>query len=85
MPDKTIPNVGCDIYLNGVWWGYRDRKMHAIELGYRLRSRSAGEIKIHDREADEVILILEDQRLHYVGEEPPSQTFDDIWHRPAES
>ena len=84
MPDKTIPNVGCDIFLDGAWWGFRDRKMHAIEVATRLRTRSLEEIKIHDRETGDVMLILLDGQLRYVGEPPPSLTFEDIWPGPSE-
>lgn len=72
MPDQIVPNVGCDIYLNGVWWGFRDRRMHAIELGSQLRARSRrNEIRIHDRETGQVLLILPDGQLHY-GDEVPA-------------
>ena len=81
MPDKTIPNVGCDIFLNGAWWGFRDRKLHAIEVATRLRTRSLGEIKIHDRETGDVMLILLDGQIRYVGE-PPPLTFEDICPEP---
>ena len=81
MPDKTIPNVGCDIFLDGAWWGFRDRKMHAIEVAIRLRARSLEEIKIHDRETGDVMLILLDGQIRYVGE-PPPLTFEDIWPEP---
>ena len=70
MPDKTVPTVGCDIYLSGAWFAFRDRKMHAIELGNQLRARSGGEVKILDRETGDVILIQEDGQLHYVGDDP---------------
>ena len=70
MPDKTLPTVGCDIYLSGAWFAFRDRKMHAIELGNQLRARSGGEVKILDRETGDVMLILEDGQLHYVGDDP---------------
>ena len=70
MPDKTLPTVGCDIYLSGAWFAFRDRKMHAIELGNQLRARSGGEVKILDRETGDVILIQEDGQLHYVGDDP---------------
>ena len=70
MPDKTVPSVGCDVYLNGAWWGFRDRKMHAIELATRLRARSSGEVKIHDLETGDVVIMLEDGQLHYVGDDP---------------
>ena len=81
MPDKTIPNVGCDIFLDGAWWGFRYRKMHAIEVAIRLRARSLEEIKIHDRETGDVMLILLDGQIRYVGE-PPPLTFEDIWPEP---
>ena len=70
MPDKTLPTVGCDIYLSGAWFAFRDRKMHAIELGKQLRARSGGEVKILDRETGDVMLILENGQLHYVGDDP---------------
>ena len=70
MPDKTVPTVGCDIYLSGAWFAFRDRKMHAIELGNQLRARSGGEVKILDRETGDVMLILENGQLHYVGDDP---------------
>jgi len=70
MPDKTLPTVGCDIYLSGAWFAFRDRKMHAIELGNQLRARSGGEVKILDRETGDVMLILENGQLHYVGDDP---------------
>ena len=70
MPDKTVPSVGCDIYLSGAWFAFRDRKMHAIELGNQLRARSGGEVKILDRETGDVMLIQEDGQLHYVGDDP---------------
>ena len=70
MPDKTVPTVGCDIYLSGAWFAFRDRKMHAIELGNQLRARSGGEVKILDRETGDVMLRLEDGQLHYVGDDP---------------
>ena len=70
MPDKTVPSVGCDIYLSGAWFAFRDRKMHAIELGNQLRARSGGEVKILDRETGDVIIIQEDGQLHYVGVDP---------------
>ena len=81
MPDKTIPNVGCDIFLDGAWWGFRDRKMHAIEVAIRLRARSLEEIKIHDRESGDVMLILLDGQVRYVGD-PLPLTFEDIWPEP---
>ena len=73
MPDNTIPNVGCDIFLNGAWWGYRDRKMHAIELASRLRARSKEDIRIHYRETDEIMIILDDGELHYVASPTPPE------------
>ena len=65
MPDKTVPSVGCDIYLSGVWFAFRFRNMHAIELGNQLRARSGGEVTILDRETGDVMLIIEDGQLHY--------------------
>ena len=53
--------------------GYRDRKMHAIELASRLRARSKEEIRIHDRETDEIMLILDDGELHYVASPTPPE------------
>ena len=60
---------------------FRDRKMHAIEVAIRLRARSLEEIKIHDRETGDVMLILLDGQIRYVGE-PPPLTFEDIWPEP---
>ena len=57
--------------------------MHAIELGSQLRARSTEEIKIHDRETGEVMLILADGQLHYGDEVPASLAFEHIWPTPA--
>ena len=55
--------------------------MHALEVATRLRARSLDEIKIHDRETGDVMLILLDGQLRYVGE-PLPVTFEDIWPEP---
>ena len=65
----------------GPWRGFRDRKMHALEIATWLRARSLEEIKIHDRETGDVMLILLDGQIRYVGE-PPPLTFEDIWPEP---
>ena len=55
--------------------------MHALEIATRLRARSLEEIKIHDRETGDVMLMLLDGQIRYVGE-PPPLTFEDIWPEP---
>ena len=55
--------------------------MHAIEVAIRLRARSLEEIKIHDRETGDVMLILLDGQVRYVGD-PLPLTFEEIWPEP---
>ena len=59
-----------------------NRRTHAIEFGWQLRIRSKDEIQIHDRETDEVTLILADGRVQYGDEVPDPLTFEDIWPEP---
>ena len=83
MPLRIIPSVGCDIFLNGEWWGYRDKRSHAIETSLRLRAYRKGEIKIWDRATDEVIQILPNGQLHYGNDLPLPVRFEIMWPAPT--
>jgi hypothetical protein len=64
MTDRTGPDMGYDITVNGVPRTFRDRKSDALEAALFLKAKGQSDIvKIHDRHSGREVVILPHGRL----------------------